>query len=241
MRLCAGCGVELEENMNFCPLCGEPVIDDSVENVEHIVVRKRIQEEKPLTDYQKLSSLQKRKLFWQLSGIILFSGMVVTFFIDLLRDEKISWSRYPIAACVTVFVYLTLFSFWSKRTLLLLIGSFISTSALLILLDVFDGDIDWGVKLGVPLLLTTYLIMITLVWTIRNAKEKSLNLIAYSLAAAVLLSISVEGIISLYMDAVLKLYWSLVVLASVLPILALLLFGHHRLKKGADWKRFFHI
>src|SRR6056297_913976 len=137
MKTCNYCGVELEKNMNFCPLCGEPVIDENSDHLEYIEVRKREQEENLLTDYQKLTKNQKRKLFWQISGIILLSGIIVTLILDFLENQAITWSRYTIVICAVAFLNTTIINFWYKKIPLLLIGSFISTSALLLLLDIF--------------------------------------------------------------------------------------------------------
>ena len=241
MRSCKNCGVELENNMNFCPLCGEPVIDESTENIEYIEIRKRQQEEKRLTDYQKLTRDEKRKLFWEISGIILISGIFVTLIIDFIGDYSISWSKYPLLVCAVAFINISLISFWYQRIFLLLSLSFFSTSALLIILDMFNGSIGWGVKLGIPLLLAAYIIVFILVLLIRLASKRGLNIIAYSFIAAGLLSICTEGIISLYTQSHFHLEWSIVTMASVVPVAALLLFIHFRLKKGIDLKRFFHI
>jgi len=241
MRPCTNCGVALEDNMNFCPLCGEPIIDEKTENVEYIEVRKRVQNDKLLTAYQKLSAGQKRKLFWEISGIILFSGMLITFIIDLMRGGDLSWSKYPITACAALLANVTLVSFFPKRTLFQIVGTFVSTSAFLILLDVFSGKMDWGVKLGIPLLFATYVIISILVMMIRRAKEKAFNLIAYTFLASGLLCFCIESIISLYIHNTWKIQWSLVVIASVFPIAAILFFIHYRLRRGSDLRRFFHI
>ena len=70
MKTCSNCQVELEDNMNFCPLCGEPQIDENSDNLEYIKLRKQNQEEKLITPYQKLNGFQKRKLFWEISGLL---------------------------------------------------------------------------------------------------------------------------------------------------------------------------
>ncbi|MGM0496788.1 MAG: DUF6320 domain-containing protein [Bacteroidota bacterium] len=241
MKTCNYCGVELENNMNFCPLCGEPVMDKDTENTEYIEVRKRQQEEKLLTPYQKLTVAQKLKIFWQISGIIFISGMLVTFIIDFLANNAITWSKYPISICAVLFINTTLISFSYKKIPLLIIGSFISTSGLLFLLDVFDKASGWSVKIGLPLLLAAYIIVIVLVKLIKKAEKKSLNVIAYSLISAGLLSICAEGIIALYVKNQLHFEWSLIVMVSVTVISAILLYIHYRLKKGIDLKRFFHI
>ncbi|MCF8229481.1 MAG: zinc ribbon domain-containing protein, partial [Bacteroidales bacterium] len=63
MKICPNCGVELEGNTNFCPLCGEAIIDENTENPEYLKLRKKEQQEKVLNAFQKLSGFQKRKLF----------------------------------------------------------------------------------------------------------------------------------------------------------------------------------
>lgn len=241
MRTCINCGVQLEANMNFCPLCGEPVIDENTDNVEYIELRKKKQDQKRLTSYQKLSGSQKKKLFWEISGIILISGILVTLIIDLVDGNSISWSKYSMTACALLFVNITMFCFWSKKIVLSILGSFITTSVFLILVNIFSGGINWGVKLGIPLLFIAYLIISGLIFMLRKTREKELNLITYSLIAAGLLCICVEGMISLYTVKMLKLHWSLIVIICVLPVSSVLFYIQYRLKKGTDLKRFFHI
>ena len=104
MKTCSNCKVELEDIMNFCPLCGEAQIDENSDNIEYIKLRRQVREEKQLTSYQKLTRFQKRKLFWEISGIILISGIIVTLIIDLLANKDITWSRHPVTVCAVLFV-----------------------------------------------------------------------------------------------------------------------------------------
>ncbi len=241
MKKCPNCGVELEKSMNFCPLCGEPVMEQNTENLEYLNIRKRKQDEKELTDYQRLSELQKRKLFWEVSGIILITGIVVTFILDLFSNNNLTWSKYSIAVCTMLFLQSTLIRFWPKNLIILMLGSLASTSALVLLLDLFHGPVSWSINLAVPLLIIVHLLTLGLTRAIRNAKEKGLNLIAYSFIALGILSVFIEGILSFYFNDVFTLHWSLIVIASVLPGSAVLFFIHYRLKKGTDLRRFFHI
>ncbi len=241
MGTCTYCGVELEKNMNFCPLCGEPIPDENRDKKEYIEIRKRKQGEKQLTDYQKLTPAEKRKLFWEISIIILVSGIIVTLIIDYIIGNTISWSKYPVLVCTVLFINISLISFWHHRIFLIFSGSFVSTSILLILLDIYKGYIGWGIKLGIPLLLSTYTLLFILLLIVKHAKKRGLNIIAWSFIAAGMLSICVEGIISFYKNFRFHFEWSMIVIASVLLIATLLFFLHHRLKEEPDLKRFFHI
>lgn len=241
MTYCKTCGVELETSMKFCPLCGKHIADERLEKEEHISLIETKQEERILSDFKELSPAQRRKLFWQLSGIILISGMLVTFIIDLIINQSITWSKYSMSTCLALFVNITMIVFFKKKIILSLIGCFISTSILLVLFDMFNKNIGWGTQLGVPLVFSFYLVVFLLISIVKRSKQRGINLIAYFLIAASILSISIEGIISLQVLKHLSLQWSVITLVSVMPVSAILLFIHYRLRKGTDLKRFFHI
>lgn len=241
MTYCKSCGVELEATMKFCPLCGKHITDETLESEELHPSIKSKQEGRMLSDFKELTPVQRRKLFWQLSGIILISGMMATFIIDLIINQSLTWSKYSMSACLILFINITMIVFFKKKIILALIGCFISTSILLVLFDMFNKNIGWGTKLGVPLVFSFYLVVYLLISLVKKTKQRGINLIAYFLIAASVLNISVEGIISLQVHNQLSLQWSVITLVSVLPVAAILLFIHYRLRKRTDLKRFFHI
>jgi hypothetical protein len=130
---------------------------------------------------------------------------------------------------------------WFRRYFLWTTLSFLSVSGLLILLDIFSGDSGWGMKLGIPMLLAGYIAIFILFKLIHNSRQKGLNIIAWSLLAAGILSLCIDGIISAYRDDGQLFSWSLIVLVAAALIGTLLLYIHYRLKKVTDLKRFFHI
>lgn len=241
MKRCPACGVELEENSNYCSLCGEPQQNEDKEDGTYIRSGRIYKKEKLLTDYQRLTGFQKRKIFWAISGFILISGMVFTLFINLIGKQEITWAQYPASVCLILFVNITLNTFLRKNPVLMLLLSFLSVFALFVLFGIIKGDAILVVKLGVPLILAFYATFILLVFFIRNSRQKGLNVIAYSLLASGFASLSIEGMISVFALNAVHLRWSLVVLISVLFIALLLLYIHYRLKKVTDLKRFFHI
>ncbi len=241
MKRCQNCGVESEENANFCSLCGEPLLDKITENSSLIRSGITHREEKLLTDYQRLTGFQKRKIFWQISGLILISGIIITLLIDFVENRTITWSKYPATISLVLFINFTLNTFLRNKITLMVALSFLSVTGLFILFDVYAGDTGWEIKLGIPLLLAFYITLILLIYLIRNAKQKGMNVIAYSMIAAGVLCICIEGMISIYFRSSVYVGWSLIVMVSVVLIAMLLLFIHYRLKKATDLKRFFHI
>jgi hypothetical protein len=238
---CKNCGVQIEENVNFCPLCGEAVEDEYSAESALPEIRRSKANRQPLTQFQRLTGFQKRKLIWEILGIILISGGLITIIIDLIDNAMITWSKYPAALCLVIFFNSTLAAFWHKRILLSFSASFVASYTLLIFLDQHAGDSGWHIIPGIPFLFMIYLVIFGFILLIRRLQHYGLNLIAYILLTIGLLCIGIDGIISLYIRQALHLGWSLIVMISVLPVAAFLLLVHSRLKKGTDLKRFFHI
>lgn len=239
MICCRNCGVELEENTNYCSLCGEPVSDKNCTESDDLISNKT--KKTTLTDFQKLNKLQKRKIFWEIAGMILFSGMLITLTINLVDSKAITWSKYIITIGLALFVHITLFLFLNKKIILLFALSFLTSAAFIFFLDHYIGNSGWITKLGIPLLLSSYIIVLAFILIEKRIKQKGVNLIAYIILALGLLCVCIDGIISVYIKDYLNFGWSLTVMVTAILISSLLLYVHYRLKKVTDLKRFFHI
>jgi len=241
MNTCPNCNVELDDEMKTCPLCNYSIAMGQPDTDEMKNHQLNNEKNNFIPGYEKLTMMQKRKLFWELSGIILFSGIMVTLIIDLVTSKSITWSKYTITVCLVLFANSTLLTFWRHRLLVLIGGSFVFTSLLLLLLDLYSFKIGWGIKLGVPILLSFYLLVFVLTLLVRSAKRKGLNILAYFFIAIGIFSFCIEGLISQYFINRLQFTWSLIILVSMVPIAGILFFIHYRLNRGIELKRFFHI
>jgi len=234
---CKNCGVELEENMINCPLCGELVgANDSASNIQN----KNLVLEQSSFRQAKMSRPQK-KFTWEIVSIILLSGAVASFVVDFFINKGITWSEYTVAIGLTIFSYVSLFAFWEQQTIMEIIGGFVVSSFFLTLLDALTNGISWSIQLAIPLLFAANFILILLIAVIRRSKFKGVNLIAFSFIAAALLCICTDAILSYFKNHFLQLRWSIIVSACVIPVTVVLFFVHYRLKKGRNLKRTFHI
>jgi len=241
MIACPRCGVELDDGMHNCPLCNYSGTEVQADSEEASQISENPQREKILSDYVNLTQHQKRKLFWELSNIILFSGILVTLMINVISAKGITWSKYTITICLVLFANVTLFSFWRNRLMILLGGSFLSTSLLLVLLDLFNERIGWGTQLGVPLLFSLYAVILMLTFVIRLTKQHGFNILGCFFLATGLLCICADGVLSRYFTGKITCHWSLIVSVCLIPIAAILFYIHYRLNRGMDLRRFFHI
>ncbi len=240
MIYCHFCGVELEENSNYCSLCGEPVIKDA--NIKPDLLSMERRREKEQAKYKNLSHWQQRRIFLEITALILCSSVLISTTINLLHDRAFTWSVVVMAAALVLFINITLILFYYRKRTRIFLLSYISTVAFVLLIHVKTGHNTSLLQWSIPaLFLGAYLIVFTLITLIRIMKQKGLNLIAFSILACGLLCISIEAGISLYTYHFIYLNWSLIVMTAVLFVSALLFYLHGRLKKLSDLKRFFHI
>src|SRR5690606_23548622 len=156
MKRCPNCGVESDENANFCSLCGVPLYEKGTEFREAEMTGRIGREEKILSEFQQLSGFQKRKIFWKISGLILISGILITLIIDYVATGSITWSRYPATVSLFLFINSTLNTFLHNRWLPLIVLSFLSLIFLLALFDIYTEEIEWQAGPGITLLLLAY-------------------------------------------------------------------------------------
>lgn len=227
--------------MNYCPVCGEPSIEEGLINPENIKITKNNKEKVPPTDYQKLTAREKRKLTWEIAGIILLSGILVTSVIDYVINQSVSWSRYPVSISLIVFLNITVITFLYRHIFWAGALSWVSTCTGLLFWDWITDSFNWSLELGIPILTILYIIVLALIFIIHKLKKLGLNIIVYALIATGIFCLCVEAIISLYTKEHIKLEWSIIVVASVIPVAFLLFILHQRLKRKTDLKRFFHI
>ena len=233
---CQNCGVELEDEMLICPLCGEQVDGNQSAKIQNAVP---VSLQLPF-EQTKMSKPQK-KFTWEIVSIILLSGTIASFIVDFFINHGITWSEYTVAIGLTIFSYVSLFAFWDQRTIIKIIGGFIVSSVFLVFLDALTNGINWSIRLAIPLLLAANLIVIILISVIQRSKFKGINLIAYAFIAAALLCLSIDTILSFFETRLVKLRWSIIVSACVIPVVMVLFFLHYRFKKGRSLKKTFHI
>jgi len=234
---CKKCGVELEDNVLNCPLCGTPVAGDG-DNANK--KNPNINEPYGFQELQKPMNEPQKKFTWEIVSIILLSATIGAVSINLIIENQISWSEYPVAINLVIFSYVSLFAFWKVKTAIRLIGCFFLSSLFLVVLDVLTSGIDWSLTIGIPLLFTGNLVAALLIIVIQISKYKGINLIAYGFVAAAIQSVFIDGILSFFKTKSFHLGWSLIVIACVVPVVLVLLFIHFRLKKGRRLESIFH-
>lgn len=183
----------------------------------------------------------QRKFIWEIVSITIFSAVLATLAINLIINGRISWSEYPVALCLIVFSYVSVFAFLDQKAVGAIIGGFFASSVFLLTIDWLTGGIGWVAKFGIPLLFSGNAVATGLFFVIFLTKKKGVNLIAYFLIAAALFCICIEWILHFFTPGPLHLRWSLIVSACILPVVLVLFYVHYRVMKTRTLERIFHI
>ena len=238
---CAHCGVELEENMNYCPLCGHPVDKDDVPVHEPVRIEEEQGPHKRYVSVGQLNRPQRRKLLWEVLSLIVLSGVGGVVLLNLIFNQSVTWSVYPLVLGLGLFGYASVFTFWYRKGWRQLMGDMGITFLILFFVDYTDGMLQWAFPVAFPMLLGSLAVGLVLYFIARRTRYYGFNLMAYIFLALAFLVLLLEGVLSFYNSHALHLDWSIIVLISVIPVDAVLLYIHFRLKKNPDLKKFFHI
>lgn len=227
LKKCDKCGVLLDERYEICPLCTPE------ENFGKPPGRPG--------DLLKAARAEAAKYAWELSGIVCVSGIVITLLLNLLFAGKISWSLYPVTSISWVWISLTITVFFRRWPFLMLIMLLAVTLGLLVLFNLFDTRINWFIPVAMPVTTVLFILAGLVVYVSDKARHKGFNVLAVSLIAVNILCVSIEVFADLNKSGDVTIRWSAVVSAAILPIAAVLMFLHYRLKRGRRLDSFFHV
>lgn len=231
MNICSNCGVELEDGVNQCPLCGKNLDDPADVNTS---IRNYP------SDIINLHKIETRKIIWELSGIIAFSAVVVCTIVDLVIGKGIKWSLFADVSLISAWLFLT-FILRKIREAWVLIAGFSATVIMMMLMfDLISGG-HWFFPLALPISLAALLFVCLVFVLYKYARFTGFNLLAIIFLCVAGFCIIIEVFEDKYLRGNIDIHWSLLAATSILPIALVLLFVHYRMKKGNKLDSFFHI
>jgi hypothetical protein len=227
MNKCQNCGIILDEGLTDCPLCG------SNSEQSNITVN-------PATI---LENARKKSLrhTWELLGVVCLSGISASIALNLLFGGKITWSLYPATSIAWVWIAITISIFIRKKPFMVLILIMMNTLGMLLLFNAMDTKVNWFVPVGMPVTIVLFILIGIVAYFSSIARYKGFNILALAILAVNILCLSIEVFLDLTLKGSVSIRWSAVVSAALVPIVAVLMFLHYRLKKGRRLDSFFHI
>src|SRR5690606_32807711 len=128
--------------MEVCPLCKIPVADGDKAT--------QIRNQQPHPAYDERNPGLLKRIFLQITCVLLLSGILATLIINLAMVGHITWSVYPITLCLIVLSYVFSLELWTVKALLRILagrrGSWLMLQAVR-----WCVSRDWRLKLALPI------------------------------------------------------------------------------------------
>ena len=232
MNLCINCGVELEEGLKQCPLCGKNQGDPADVKVETSNYP---------SDIIHLHKTETRKHIWELTGIIAFSGIAVCTIVDLVIGKGIKWSLFADVSIISAWSILTFILLKIRKPWILITGLSATVLLMLLMFDLISAKADWFIPVGLPITLAAVFFVCLVVILYQYTRFKGFYILAIIFLSVAGFCILTEVILDKYVKGLIDLRWSLLAAVSILPIALVLFYVHYRMKKGNKLDSFFHI
>jgi Family of unknown function (DUF6320) len=234
MSYCINCGVELEEELTSCPLCGYTVGKAEISKAADNPVFSP-------TDIIILHKKETRKHIWELSGIIAFSGIAVCTIVDLVIHRSLSWSLYADTSILASWICLTLILLAFRKNFIIIPGLLFTILLMLFLFDLFSPPLNWFLGIGIPVTIALFISVSIVVFLWKVAHFRGFNILALAFLVLSGFCIVSEVFIDKYLTGKVEIRWSAIVAVSILPIALVLLFVHYRMKRGKRLDSYFHV
>jgi hypothetical protein len=230
MAYCSRCGVEVEDRATVCPLCEAPIqrIDAPADEPA-----------KYPDAVAPAQGRQTRYLVWMVFTAALGSAALLFLTLDAVLERGVSWSLYPLTGAGVLWLFITLVVLFARRPIFVIAGQAVATAGFLVLIDLFNGELEWFVSLGLPIVGVVTGVVV-LVWLVarfsRHAAALTTVAVLFGAGAG---SVGIDLLITGRLGQA-HLSWSIIVLATVAPITAFLLYFHYRLARRIDLGRVLH-
>ena len=232
MNYCNNCGIELDDDLQICPLCGkntaapgeqEPALPDHPSDINNL--------------HRKVT----RRQVWELSGIIAFSGIAVCTIVDLVLGKCLKWSLFADASILSAWICLTLFLLAFRKYFITIPCLLVTLLAMLLFFDFISPEANWFLPVGLPITVALFISVSIIVILWKTSHFKGFNILAVAFLVISGFCLVIETFIDRYLFGSVEIRWSAIAAVSILPIALILFFIHYRMKKGKRLDSYFHI
>lgn len=227
MAICKNCGVDLGEGNEKCPLC-EPS-EDTAESMASPA------------DLFRLSRIQNARHLYEITMLLLVSGVIITTAIDAAFGKGMGWSLLTTTCLGYLIALVSGFWFLRKRPYYVILATTAFTLLFLSFIDLLTGETEWFFPMAAPLVISGAVLSTAVIYFNSFSRYRGLNLLATILVAVALFVLITEYLTDRLSSAGFTPSWSLVAAASLVIIAMIFIFIHYRLKRGHSLGRMFHI
>lgn len=243
MTKCDNCGVMIEDGLDECPLCGEPVSEKARRQKESERDKQNALKPGASVAPEDEDTVRSAKIWlFEMVSLVAFTAGIVIFAADFAFDFTLSWSLYPLLAIGFVYLSVAAIIGFVRTPALLLAVETAILAGFLLLLDLLIGEQAWFLELGLPIALLVAVVIGVVALVISRLHLNALQGVAVALLGAGFFVVGLEVIINRARSGELLVSWSLIAFACTLSLFFLILFINKRLReRHAEFRKIFHI
>ena len=242
MPYCPNCGIEVDFGITICPLCSFAIPEVPH---DHEAVDEKIELKNYYEELKKINK-KRRKRAKGIAFIIILLIAAGAVFNNIMQDwlvhGTLTFSRYVISGMGLFIVCLICVFGFIKSWRLNMLALFISSTAFLFSLDLYEGGIEWFLQLGLPASGLCFGILFLTLTAIKKANPGRLYSGSIILVSAAVITILLELIFDLYSGVYMP-GWSLKALVSTGSLALLLVIGRALVNRDFfnKLKRYLHF
>jgi len=243
MNKCDNCGVLVEDGLDECPLCGEPVTEKSRQEREAAIERENVLRPGAEVPPENEETVRSAKIWlFEMVSLVAFTAGIIIFAADFASGFELDWSLYPLLAIG--FVYLSvsaMIGFGHNPTILLVVQTVI-VAGFLLLLDLLIAEGGWFFPLALPITVLVAILIGASSLVISKLRLNALQGVAVVFLASGIGSVGLDFIINRARDSETVVSWSLIAFACTLSVFVLILFINKRLReRHSEFRKIFHL
>lgn len=243
MRICRKCGVRVEDNVDECPLCGEPVTEERRRQLRSEQERYSVLSAGAEVQPANAETVRSAKIWLlQMVSLVAFTAAIIVFAADFAFEFSLSWSQIPLLAIGFVYLATAAIIALVRHPIALLITETAIVAGFLLLLDLLLMQAHWFLTLALPITLLVALLAGGSATAIVRLKLNALQAVAVGLLASGFFVVGLEFVLNYALRGELLVSWSLIAFACTLSLFFLILFINKRLReRHAEFRKIFHI
>ena len=217
MAYCSNCGVELNDNVENCPLC-------DFEVPKSLVIDKNRNEYYPraINAHTNVTDALKNKILYAYSMVSFAVALILFVLGSIIRPEHLIF-QYSMGCIIASILYMFLLLGYIKKLTRILMSLGLLTWILCVFLDSIDGAFTWSILWAMPIIIASTIVFVTVAIFYKKGKHTKHFIfipVYICIGLAVLLPL-VELIIQYNLYHHLKLTWSMVSTISLLAFSAI--------------------
>lgn len=229
MKTCDNCGVEVDEDLQRCPLCRARLDNEVDDGDDH---------EEPAQE----TVTHARFWLWEVFSLLAFAAALVTFAADFAFGFDVEWARYPLITIGFLWVSATVMIGLAEHPILRLLAETTAVAGFLFGLELLTETSGWFLPLGLPITVLTALLAGAAALVIRKRSLSALPAMAVVVLASGVFVVGLEIIIKQFTESDVLVSWSLVALACGIAIFFLILWVNKRMReRHSEYRKVFHL